>query len=425
MDRCLKRFQLQRQPKRVVINIRGARFETFEKTLEEFPETLLGNVQKRMAYYDYMHKEYYFDRDMASFDAILFYYQSKGILSRPDIVPEKVFEDELNFYGITDRMRAKSTNVLKDHSCSLPSYRWQKMLWIFLEQPDSSYQAKWFSRFSVVVIILSIIAFCAETIYIDAHADPWLDGPLENSTYSNLNGSRQIMYTVRPKTWFWIDTFITSWFCFEYLARLASSPFKIKFIFSALSLIDLIAIFPFFISLYVTTKYKHAITLTVLRVFRLLRVSRVLKLTRYIAVLRILGYSIRTCHYQLFSLAIFLIISVVMFSSVVYFIEKDENPQFTSIFQSFWWCIITMTTVGYGDVVLQTTSGKIVGAFCAIFGVVVVLCLPTPVFVLQFNKLYCEFLGIELKDKGLTGVKKKNYAQISTTKKSTYRNPRK
>lgn len=401
--------------KRVTISIRGARFETFERTLDTFPDTLLGNVDKRMAYFDNTRNEYYFDRDKLSFDAILFYYQSSGILSRPEFVPEKVFEEELEFYGITDSLRSKKKNEFLNQTCIMPTRKWQKMLWIFLEQPDSSIQAKWFSRFSVVVIILSIVAFCSETIFLDAHSDPWLDSALENGVYKeNTKGSHHALLTVPPKTWFWIDTIITSWFCLEYLARLVSSPFKIKFIFSFLSLIDLIAIFPFFISLYVSAKHKHDITLTILRVFRLLRVSRVFKLTRYIAVLRILGYSIRTCHHQLFSLATLLTISVLMFSSVVYFIEKDENPQFTSIFESFWWCIITMTTVGYGDVVLQTTLGKLVGALCAIFGVVVVLCLPTPMFVLQFNELYCEFLGIELKDKGLTAVKKKNYNQINS-----------
>ncbi|KAK3748302.1 hypothetical protein QZH41_007336 [Actinostola sp. cb2023] len=338
-----------------------------------------------MTYYDHERNEYYFDRDMPSFDAILFYYQSEGILSRPEIIPEKVFEKELKFYGIEDSLRSKTLKEIESQSFVLPSHEWQKVVWVFLEQPDSSSQAKWFSWLSVLVIILSIIAFCAETIYLDAYSDPLLDGLLENGTQEENSKGAQ---TVRPKTWFWIDTFITSWFCFEYIARLASSPFKLKFIFTALSLIDLIAIVPFFISLYLSARHKHAITLTVLRVFPLLRVSRVLKLTRYIAVLRILGYSIRTCHHQLCSLAILLAISLVMFSSLIYYIEKEDNPQFTSIFESFWWCIITMTTVGYGDISPITTLGRIVGALCAVFGVVVVLCLPTPVFVLQFNKLY-------------------------------------
>ena len=60
-------------PQRVVLNVRGSRFETFEKTLQEFPETLLGDTERRMAYYNPSSGEFCFDRDLLSFDAILFY----------------------------------------------------------------------------------------------------------------------------------------------------------------------------------------------------------------------------------------------------------------------------------------------------------------------------------------------------------------
>ncbi|XP_031565663.1 shaker-related potassium channel tsha2-like [Actinia tenebrosa] len=397
----------QRCSERVVLNVRGSRFETFEKTLQEFPETLLGDTERRMAYYNPINGEYCFDRDILSFDAILFYYQSKGILSKSDWVTEKVFEEELKFYDI--KSPADATKTIRDKIQVLPNNQWQRTVWLLLEDPDSSRQAKWLSIFSILVIVFSIVAFCAETIDVDAYTER-----IVNSTTND----RKPAVAVRPRTWFWIDTFITTWFCLEYVARLFSCPLKLKFILSTLGVIDVLSILPYFISLYLTN-YKHGFTLAVLRVFRLLRVSRLLKLTRYIAALRILGYAIRLCHHQLFSLAILLAITAIMFSSIMYNIESEVNPQYSSIFESLWWCIITMTTVGYGDIYPVTTLGKIVGAVCAVFGVVLMLCLPTPLFILNFNKIYCQVLGIELKDKGLTGIKRKNYNSVKFSRSRT------
>lgn len=398
-------------PERVVFNVRGSRFETFVETLQEFPETLLGDTERRMTYYNPRSGEYCLDRDILSFDAILFYYQSKGILAKSDWVPEKVFEEELKFYDI--KSLKDDGKEIRDKVQVLPSNQWQRMVWLFVEDPNSSRQAKWFSIFSMLVIVLSIVTFCAETIDVDAYAEP-----IAGASASNITHDHKPTVAVRPKLWFWIDTFITTWFCFEYIARLYSCPLKIKFIFSTLGIIDVLSILPYFISLYLTN-YKHSISLAVLRIFRLLRVSRLLKLTRYIAALRILGYAIRSCHHQLFSLAILLAISAVMFSCIMYFIESEVNPQYSSIFESLWWCIITMTTVGYGDICPVTPLGKMVGAVCAVFGVVVMLCLPTPVFILNFNKIYCQFLGIELKDKGLTGIKRKNYNSVKFSRSRT------
>lgn len=85
---------------RVVINVSGLRFETQLKTLNQFPETLLGNPQKRNRYYDPLRNEYFFDRNRPSFDAILYYYQSGGRLRRPVNVPLDVFSEEIKFYDL-------------------------------------------------------------------------------------------------------------------------------------------------------------------------------------------------------------------------------------------------------------------------------------------------------------------------------------
>ncbi len=85
---------------RVVINVSGLRFETQLKTLSNFTNTLLGDPQKRVRYFDPLRNEYFFDRNRPSFDAILYYYQSNGRLRRPVNVPLDVFTEEIKFFEL-------------------------------------------------------------------------------------------------------------------------------------------------------------------------------------------------------------------------------------------------------------------------------------------------------------------------------------
>lgn len=85
---------------RVVINVSGLRFETQLKTLSNFSNTLLGDPQRRVRYFDPLRNEYFFDRNRPSFDAILYYYQSNGRLRRPVNVPLDVFTEEIKFFEL-------------------------------------------------------------------------------------------------------------------------------------------------------------------------------------------------------------------------------------------------------------------------------------------------------------------------------------
>lgn len=384
-------FAMKESGRRITLNVRGCRYETFQETLEEFPETLLGSEEKRRRFYDPLQDEYFLERDKCAFDAILFYYQSRGILSRPATVPANAFDEELKFYEIR---KEKPVSEQEGKMNVMPDREWQRKMWQLLEYPESSRQAALFAKLSMVVIVLSIVVFCVETLDMASTIAVKSLSSRNNTNNNTLMERERDKLQKRPRVWFVIDTCIIVWFTFEYAARLVSAPEKIKFVMSTLALIDLTAIIPYFLTLFLGDDYAPAFSFTIMRIFRLLRVIRLLKLTRYVAALKILGYTVRSCQEQLTALIFLILISVVLFSSTIYYLEnKDNSEQFDSIPASLWWAIVTMTTVGYGDMAPVTPFGRIVGALCAIFGVVVMVCLPSPVFISSFNDIYMRHIG--------------------------------
>lgn len=131
-----------------------------------------------------------------------------------------------------------------------------------------------------------------------------------------------------------------------------------------LNVVDVLAIVPFYLELGLglagvdTEKledFKGA--LLVVRVLRVLRVMRILKLGRYSAGMRTFALTLKSSAKQLGMMAMVFATGIIFFATMVYFMEKDEpDTPFTSIPAGFWWCIVTMTTVGYGDIVPMTTG---------------------------------------------------------------------
>lgn len=191
---------------------------------------------------------------------------------------------------------------------------------------------------------------------------------------------------------FVIETICVIWFTFELSMRFGSCPSKLHFYRNALNFIDLIAIVPYFVTLvtilFGSESTSQTMSLTILRVIRLVRVFRIFKLSRHSKGLQILGRTLHASMRELALLVFFLFIGVVLFSSAVYFAEQDEaTTDFKSIPGAFWWAIITMTTVGYGDMKPVGLWGKLVGSLCAIAGVLTIA-LPVPVIVSNFNYFY-------------------------------------
>ncbi|XP_077167088.1 potassium voltage-gated channel subfamily A member 1 isoform X1 [Paroedura picta] len=379
---------------RVVINIAGLRFETQLKTLAQFPNTLLGNPKKRMRYFDPLRNEYFFDRNRPSFDAILYYYQSGGRLRRPVNVPLDMFSEEIKFYELGEEAMEKfreDEGFIKEEERPLPETEYKRQIWLLFEYPESSGPARIIAIVSVMVILISIVIFCLETL-------PALKAP--GREYTELlnrsdNSTMLQKFNIFTDPFFVVETLCIIWFSFELVVRFFACPSKAEFFKNIMNFIDIVAIIPYFITLGTEMaeqegpqKGEQATSLAILRVIRLVRVFRIFKLSRHSKGLQILGQTLKASMRELGLLIFFLFIGVILFSSAVYFAEAEEpETHFGSIPDAFWWAVVSMTTVGYGDMYPVTIGGKIVGSLCAIAGVLTIA-LPVPVIVSNFNYFY-------------------------------------
>ncbi|XP_050559995.1 potassium voltage-gated channel protein Shaker isoform X11 [Spodoptera frugiperda] len=320
---------------RVVINVSGLKFETQLRTLNQFPETLLGDPTRRIRYFDPLRNEYFFDRNRPSFDAILYYYQSGGRLRRPVNVPLDVFSEEIKFYELGEQATNKfreDEGFIKEEEKPLPSNERQRKIWLLFEYPESSQAARVVAIISVFVILLSIVIFCLETLPEFKHYKVF------NTT---TNGTKIEEDEVPDITdpFFLIETLCIIWFTFELIVRFLACPNKFNFFRDVMNIIDIIAIIPYFITLATVVAEEEdtlnlprapvspqdkstnqAMSLAILRVIRLVRVFRIFKLSRHSKGLQILGRTLKASMRELGLLIFFLFIGLLASG------EKSSDP---------------------------------------------------------------------------------------------------
>jgi len=186
----------------------------------------------------------------------------------------------------------------------------------------------------------------------------------------------------------WLNSFLSKFevvavaiFTVEYLLRIWTAdllykdktPFmaRLKYVVSAMAIVDLVAILPFYLPMFLPTSVLG------MRALRLVRLFRILKLNRYSDAMASIGQVIKEKQRELCGSFFFVSLLMVISSLLMYAIEHDAQPQvFKNAFSGLWWAVATLTTVGYGDIYPVTVVGRIIGAFIALLGVAAVA-IPT------------------------------------------------
>ena len=166
----------------------------------------------------------------------------------------------------------------------------------------------------------------------------------------------------------------TALFAIEYLLRIYISPKAREYIFSFYGLIDLLAVLPAFIALL----FADAQYLLIIRVIRMLRIFRVLKLTPYLSQANFLLIALRGSKQKIVVFLLSVSTLVIVYGTLMYVIEGPQNG-FTSIPKSIYWAVVTLTTVGFGDIVPHTALGQALATLVMITGYSIIA-VPTGIF---------------------------------------------
>ncbi|XP_067304296.1 potassium voltage-gated channel subfamily G member 4 [Pseudorasbora parva] len=404
--------------KLALINVGGDRYTFPWSTLEDFPLSRLGQLRQCSSPediaqicddYDEVRREFFFDRSSVAFRVIL-NFLAAGKLRLLRHVCAVSLSDELTYWGIDPihmerccRRKMLSRVEEVGEKKKREEERRQKRLALqrpmaqekgyiglmsrlqeIVENPHSGWPGRIFACFSVVMIAVTVISLCISTI-----PDPDDKGECSE----------------KCRNIFIVETVCVAWFSMEFLLRFLQAQNKLQFVRNPLNVIDVIAILPYYISLVVDSEdeseeaerhgYLDKLGL-ILRVMRALRILYVMRLARHSLGLQTLGLTMQRSMREFGLLLLFLCVAVALFSPLVHLAEKEftkgkvtGHHSFSSIPSSYWWAIISMTTVGYGDMVPYSIPGQVV-AFSSILSGILIMAFPATSIFHVFSRSYHE-----------------------------------
>ncbi|KAK5863470.1 hypothetical protein PBY51_000499 [Eleginops maclovinus] len=435
---CLKEEMCRGEDSdKIIINVGGTRHETYKSTLRTLPGTRLAwladpDPQPQVSSDSEAatpSAEFFFDRHPGIFAYVLNYYRT-GKLHCPADVCGPLFEEELAFWGIdetdvepccwmTYRQHRDAEEALEtfeppdpetDDDRDMPRRFgiedcpdrsrsccevWQPKVWALFDDPYSSRGARGVAFASLFFILVSITTFCLET----HEAFNELQNRTVQVVEGNITRKEEKPEMVTKPILTVVEGVCVVWFTFEFLVRIVCCPNKVVFIKNTLNIIDFVAILPFYLEMGLKGLSSNAANdvLGFLRVVRFVRILRIFKLTRHFVGLRVLGHTLRASVNEFLLLIIFLALGVLIFATMIYYAERigaepgdptgSNHTHFKNIPISFWWAVVTMTTLGYGDMYPKTWLGMMVGALCALAGVLTIA-MPVPVIVNNFGMYY-------------------------------------
>ena len=215
---------------------------------------------------------------------------------------------------------------------------------------------KYFDVTLIIVIILSIIVVMLESV-----------------------SSLRAQY---GREFYIAEWFFTILFTIEYIIRLYCVPRPVKYAKSFFGIVDLLSFLPTYIDLLIPGTHLFL----VVRVLRLLRIFRVLKLVQYIGEAEVLFQAIKSSRRKIFIFMFTVLTLVIILGSIMYVVEGEQNG-FSSIPTSIYWAIVTITTVGYGDIIPTTPIGQLIATFIMFLGFSIIA-VPTGIITVEMNELF-------------------------------------
>lgn len=203
-------------------------------------------------------------------------------------------------------------------------------------------EGKWFDIILLILILASVFAVMMETV----------------PSYTERFG----------KLFFYLEWIFTVFFTIEYILRIYSVRKPTSYIFSFFGIVDLISIIPTYISVFIAGTQS----LIIIRALRLLRVFRIFKLVHFTHQGKVILSALRTSRPKIFLFMFFVILIVCIFGSIMYLVEGGSEGGFDSIPRSVYWAIVTLTTVGYGDISPQTPFGQFLASIIMIMGYAII-----------------------------------------------------
>jgi len=247
-----------------------------------------------------------------------------------------------------------------------PQTTLKSQLFHTLEPYGSNNQfGRWFDWFLIALIIANIVAVMAETV-------PWIQQDY---------GQQLFWFEVVSVIIFTLEYLTRIWVCVleeeHKFKRQSSFKHRLKYMLRPMSIIDLLAILPFYLGMFISVD---------LRVLRLLRLTRMLKLGRYSSSMQTLNRVIANEYRVLIAALAFLMMIMIIAATGMYYLERTAQPEnFGSIPKALWWSVITLSTVGYGDVTPITTAGRFFSALFILMGVAL-FALPAGILASSFTE---------------------------------------
>ncbi|XP_071256578.1 voltage-gated potassium channel regulatory subunit KCNG4-like [Salvelinus alpinus] len=412
-----------------LINVGGNRYTFPWTTLEQFPLTRLGrlrlcsspeDIARLCDDYDETQREYFFDRSPTAFRVVVNFLAAGKLRLLRELCAVSL-HDELDYWGVDPahmerccrrRMLTRVEEVAererKEEEWRQRRMKLQRLpllaetetgyrrlmsrLREVVENPQSGLAGQMFACFSVIMVAVTVISLCISTM------------PDLRQEESKGECSQKC------RNMFVVETVCVAWFSLEFLLRFLHARSKLEFARGPLNIIDAVAILPYYVSLVVVENnttledgsagagrgYLDKLGL-VLRLMRALRILYVMRLARHSLGLQTLGLTMQRSTQEFSLLLLFITVGMALFSPMVHLAESELAPNaatapqhsFSSIPASYWWAIISMTTVGYGDMVPRSIPGQVV-ALSSILSGILIMAFPATSIFHMFSRSYQE-----------------------------------